>query len=78
MSSITGRVKKIVAENLGVDADMFTETASFEDDFQADSLEMIELVIAIEEEFGCEMPDAAAQEIQTVKDFIDYTSHNAG
>lgn len=78
MNNIAGRVKKIVAENLGVEADRFTETASFEDDFQADSLEMMELVIAFEEEFGCEIPDAAAQNIHTVKDVIDYTSQNAG
>ena len=77
MSSIAGRVKKIVAENLGVEEALFTATASFEDDFQVDSLEMMELVIAFEEEFGCEIPDAAAQEIETVKDVIDYTRQNA-
>ena len=77
MGNIAGRVKKIVAENLGVEQALFTATASFVDDFEVDSLEMMELVIAFEEEFGCEIPDAAAQKIQTVKDVIDYTSQNA-
>jgi acyl carrier protein len=66
------RVKKIVVEHLGVESDKVTEEASFIDDLGADSLDIVELVMAFEEEFGVEIPDDAAEKISTVKDAIDY------
>lgn len=77
MSDIADRVKKIVVEHLGVDADKVTETASFIDDLGADSLDTVELVMAFEEEFGVEIPDEAAEKIQTVNDAISFISENA-
>ena len=74
MSEIAERVKKIVVENLGVEADNVSEAASFIDDLGADSLDTVELVMAFEEEFECEIPDDAAEKIQTVKDAIDFIS----
>lgn len=74
---ISGRVKKIVIEHLGVDEDKVTDNASFIDDLGADSLDTVELVMAFEEEFGVEIPDDAAENIQTVKDAIDYIEKNA-
>ena len=68
MSETADRVKKIVVEHLGVDADKVTEDASFIDDLGADSLDIVELVMAFEEEFGVEIPDDAAEKIATVKD----------
>jgi len=72
MSDIAASVKKIVVEHLGVDEDKVTESASFIDDLGADSLDTVELVMAFEEEFGIEIPDDAAEKIQTVKDAIDF------
>ena len=72
MSDIAASVKKIVIEHLGVDEDKVTENASFIDDLGADSLDTVELVMAFEEEFGIEIPDDAAEKIQTVKDAIDF------
>ncbi len=72
MSDIAERVKKIVVEHLGVDAAKVTDTASFIDDLDADSLDTVELVMAFEEEFSVEIPDDAAEKITTVKDAIDY------
>jgi acyl carrier protein len=72
MSDISERVKKIVVEHLGVDEAKVTEEASFVDDLGADSLDTVELVMAFEEEFGCEIPDDAAEKILTVKDAIEY------
>ena len=69
---IPARVKKIVVEHLGVDEDKVTDGASFIDDLGADSLDTVELVMAFEEEFGCEIPDDAAEKIQTVKDAVNY------
>jgi acyl carrier protein len=66
MSDIAERVKKIVVEHLGVEAEKVTENASFIDDLGADSLDTVELVMAFEEEFGCEIPDDAAETILTV------------
>ena len=66
MSDVANRVKKIVIEHLGVEAEKVTEAASFIDDLGADSLDTVELVMAFEEEFGCEIPDDAAEKIQTV------------
>lgn len=78
MSDIADRVKKIVIEHLGVDADKVNEGASFIDDLGADSLDTVELVMAFEEEFGVEIPDDAAEKIATVKDAIDYIEANKG
>lgn len=72
MSDVTERVKKIVIEHLGVEGEKVTENASFIDDLGADSLDTVELVMAFEEEFGCEIPDDAAEKILTVKDAITY------
>lgn len=77
MSDIEASVKKIVVEHLGVDEDKVTESASFIDDLGADSLDTVELVMAFEEEFGLEIPDDAAEKIQTVKDATDYISENS-
>ncbi|MGB0934801.1 MAG: acyl carrier protein [Alphaproteobacteria bacterium] len=77
MSDIKERVQKIVVEHLGVDAAKVTETASFVDDLGADSLDTVELVMAFEEEFSCEIPDEAAEKIQTVKDAISYIEENS-
>ena len=72
MSDIAERVKKIVVEHLGVDAEKVKEDASFIDDLGADSLDNVEMVMAFEEEFGIEIPDDAAETIQTVGDAIKY------
>ncbi len=77
MSDIAERVKKIVVEHLGVDADKVQEDASFIDDLGADSLDNVEMVMAFEEEFGIEIPDDAAETIQTVGDAIKYIEKNA-
>jgi len=77
MSEIADKVKKIVIEHLGVDEDKVTDTASFIDDLGADSLDTVELVMAFEEEFGIEIPDDAAEKIQTVKDAISFISANS-
>jgi len=72
MSDVAERVKKIVIEHLGVDADKVDEKASFIDDLGADSLDTVELVMAFEEEFEVEIPDDAAETIQTVSDAISF------
>ena len=71
-NDIAERVKKIVVEHLGVDEAKVSENASFIDDLGADSLDTVELVMAFEEEFGCEIPDDAAERIVTVKDAVDF------
>ena len=68
MSEIGERVKKIVVEHLGVEPEKVVDSASFIDDLGADSLDTVELVMAFEEEFGCEIPDDAAETILTVGD----------
>jgi len=78
MSETADRVKKIVVEHLGVDADKVTEDSSFIDDLGADSLDIVELVMAFEEEFGVEIPDDAAEKISTVKDAISFIDANKG
>ena len=72
MSDVADRVKKIVIEHLGVEADIVEEKASFIDDLGADSLDTVELVMAFEEEFNVEIPDDAAETIQTVGDAISF------
>jgi len=76
MSNVEERVKKIVAEQLGVKEDIANE-ASFVDDLGADSLDTVELVMALEEEFECEIPDDEAEKITTVQQAIDYVTNNA-
>jgi acyl carrier protein len=77
MSDIAERVKKIVVEHLGVEPDKVTDKASFIDDLGADSLDTVELVMAFEEEFGCEIPDDAAETILTVGDAVKFLEKNA-
>jgi acyl carrier protein len=72
MSAIEAQVKKIVVEHLGVEEDKVVPEASFIDDLGADSLDIVELVMAFEEEFGVEIPDDAAEKIATVNDAITY------
>ena len=76
MSETAERVKKIVVEHLGVEQEKVTEEASFIDDLGADSLDIVELVMAFEEEFGVEIPDDAAEKITTVKDAISFIDSN--
>ena len=79
MSDIADRVRKIVVEHLSVDAEKVTDHASFIDDLGADSLDTVELVMAFEEEFGIEIPDDAAETIQTFGDAVNFiTEANAG
>lgn len=72
MSDIEARVKEIVVEQLGVNADEVTTDASFIDDLGADSLDTVELVMALEEAFECEIPDEEAEKITTVKEAVSY------
>ena len=77
MSSVEERVKKIVAEQLGVKEEEVTNQASFVDDLGADSLDTVELVMALEEEFDIEISDEDAEKIQTVQNAIDYIGGNS-
>src|SRR5690606_19397560 len=76
MSTIEERVKKIVVEQLGVKEEEVTNNASFVDDLGADSLDTVELVMALEEEFECEIPDEEAEKITSVQQAIDYVKRN--
>ena len=76
MENIEQRVKKIVAEQLGVNEADVKNESSFVDDLGADSLDTVELVMALEEEFECEIPDEAAEKITTVQLAIDYVNAN--
>jgi acyl carrier protein len=76
MSSIVDRVKKIVAEQLGVKEEDIQDTASFVEDLGADSLDTVELVMALEEEFETEIPDEDAEAITTVQLAVDYINTN--
>ena len=76
MSNIDERVKKIVIEQLGVKEDEVSTSSSFVDDLGADSLDTVELVMALEEEFECEIPDEEAEKITTVQQAIDYVNSN--
>jgi len=78
MSDIGDRVKKIVIEHLGVEAEKVIDKASFIDDLGADSLDTVELVMAFEEEFSCEIPDDAAETILTVGDAVKFLEQKAG
>jgi acyl carrier protein len=77
MASNAERIKQIVAEQLGVDEDQVTQEASFMDDLGADSLDTVELVMALEEEFDIEISDEDAEKIQTVQNAIDYVEANS-
>ena len=77
MSDTSDRVKKIVVEHLGVDESKVNDAASFIDDLGADSLDTVELVMAFEEEFEIEIPDEEAENIQTVKNAVDYINSNS-
>jgi acyl carrier protein len=72
MENIEQKVKEIIADRLGVDPEEVTPEASFVEDLGADSLDTVELVMALEEEFGIEIPDEDAEKIQTVGDAIEY------
>ncbi|MAC46750.1 acyl carrier protein [Oceanospirillum beijerinckii] len=76
MSTIEERVKKIVSEQLGVKEEEITNASSFVDDLGADSLDTVELVMALEEEFETEIPDEEAEKITTVQEAIDYVVAN--
>ena len=78
MSSVPDRVKKIVVEQLGVKEEEVNNDASFVDDLGADSLDTVELVMALEEEFECEIPDDEAEKITTVQQAVDYIQKNLG
>lgn len=77
MSNINERVKQIIVEHLGVEEAKVTDSASFVDDLGADSLDTVELVMKFEEEFGLEIPEAAAEKLTSVKDAITYIEANA-
>ena len=74
MENIEQRVKKIVAEQLGVNESEIKIESSFVDDLGADSLDTVELVMALEEEFECEIPDEEAEKITTVQEAVDYVN----
>jgi len=78
MSTIEQRVKKIVVEQLGVKEEEVTNDASFVDDLGADSLDTVELVMALEEEFETEIPDEDAEKITTIQQAIDYINAHMG
>ncbi|MCL4352612.1 MAG: acyl carrier protein [Firmicutes bacterium] len=71
------KVKDIIVDQLGVDEEEVTSEASFIDDLGADSLDIVELIMALEEEFGLEIPDDEAEKISTVSDAVDYIRENA-
>ncbi len=77
MSAVAEKVKSIIAEQLSVDEEEVTNDASFVDDLGADSLDVVELVMAFEEEFGIEIPDEDAEKITKVKDAIEYIEAHA-
>ena len=72
MATVLERVQAVVAEKLSVDESEVVPEASFMEDLNADSLDLVELIMAFEEEFGCEIPDDAAEKILTVKDAVNY------
>lgn len=76
--NIEGKVREIIVNELGVEAEKVTLEASFVEDLGADSLDTVELVMAFEEEFGMEIPDEDAEQLQTVGDAIKYLEQNQG
>ncbi len=77
MSNVEERVRHIIVEQLGVKEDEISIDTSFVDDLGADSLDTVELVMALEEEFGCEIPDEDAEKITTVKEAVEYLNAHA-
>ena len=77
MPAVEDKVKQIIVDQLGVEAADVTPTASFIDDLGADSLDRVELIMALEETFGMEIPDEDAEKIATVQDAVDYIQKNA-
>ena len=77
MSTVFDRIKKVVVEQLSVEESLVTPEASFTADLGADSLDTVELVMAFEEEFGCEIPDEEAEKIATVQDAVNYIEANS-
>ena len=77
MPAVEDRVKQIIVDQLGVDSGDVTPASSFVDDLGADSLDRVELVMALEETFGIEIPDEEAEKIATVQDAVDYIQKNA-
>ncbi len=75
--SVADKVKSIIVDQLGVDAEEVTSEASFTDDLGADSLDIVELVMAFEEEFGIDIPDEDAEKIGRVKDAVSYIEQNS-
>jgi len=71
------KVKKIIVEQLGVEEDEISMESSFIDDLGADSLDIVELIMALEEEFDLEIPDSEAEKISTVGDIVDYIKNNS-
>ncbi len=78
MAAVEEKVKKIIEEKLSVNADQITNDARFAEDLKADSLDTVELVMALEDEFGLDIPDEEADKIKTVKDTIDYIEKKLG
>jgi acyl carrier protein len=76
--SIEERLKRIIAEQLGVDESQVTRDASFEEDLNADSLDLVELIMSLEEEFGIEISEEDAEKIKTVGDATDYVREHKG
>jgi len=76
MSDIASRVKAIIVDKLGVDENEVNAEASFTNDLGADSLDIVEFIMALEEEFGLEIPDEDVEKIVTVKDVVEYISEN--
>jgi acyl carrier protein len=76
--AVAEKVKSIIVEQLGVDEEEVTLEASFTDDLGADSLDIVELVMAFEEEFGIEIPDEEAEKISNVREAVEYIQNNAG
>lgn len=76
MADVLDRIVKVVSEELAISEDEITEDASFIDDLGADSLDVVELIMALEEEFDIEIPDEDAEEIATVSDAVEYIEEN--
>jgi acyl carrier protein len=78
MSEVEAKVKKIIEEKLSVNADQITNDAKFAEDLKADSLDTVELVMALEDEFDLDIPDEEAEKIKTVQNAIDYINSKSG
>ena len=78
MAEIDAKVKAIIADKLGVEESQVTNEANFQTDLGADSLDIVELIMAFEEEFSIEIPDEAAEKIKTVQDVVNYIDQNQG